>query len=118
MVKNFVEQIELAKIKGSVFRLKVGFPVVVEDGDDLVEGQLLHLKSTTTELLLSLLDEFHGVNRMDSTKSLYFRKQIQVETEGGSSALAWIYDSIEKLQPSAQRVLGEIGKRPLNLNPC
>ncbi len=87
-IKDFILRNAAARSMGRVYRLKVGFPVFVENGGDLVPGSLLTLKNN--ELLLNILDEFHGVNRDDREKSLYFRNKVDVETEHGPDK-AWVY---------------------------
>jgi gamma-glutamylcyclotransferase (GGCT)/AIG2-like uncharacterized protein YtfP len=87
-IKDFVSSSESAKIQASAYRLKVGFPVVIEGGTDAVEGQLVRLRAT--DLLAALLDEFHGVNSSMPPKSLYFRKEVEVITATGRE-MAWVY---------------------------
>lgn len=89
-IQNFVESSVFARVKATAYRLKVGFPAMVKGGSDLVPGQLIELKGS--DLLLSLMDEFHGYNRLDPDKSLYSREEIEVHPEGMSAPVkAWIY---------------------------
>lgn len=88
-IKDFVTAQTSATILGTAYRLKVGFPVVLEQGQDSVPGFLLNLQ--VTDLLVHLLDEFHGVNQDDSSKSLYFRKSVEVQTDDGQTDEAWTY---------------------------
>lgn len=106
-VREFVSEISAAKILGSAYRLKVGFPVLLETGNDAVPGQLLKLSSLTSiELLLAMLDEFHGVNHFEPQKSLYFRKEISVTTGGGEQK-AWAYFlNPEKLPVNSVKIEG------------
>jgi gamma-glutamylcyclotransferase (GGCT)/AIG2-like uncharacterized protein YtfP len=78
-IKNFIQQSEEAHITGSVYRLPVGFPVVIEQGTDQVPGTLVTLNSESN-LLLTLLDEFHGFREGVSQQSLHFRKAVFVQT--------------------------------------
>lgn len=99
-IKDFIIHSVPAKVQGSVFRLKVGFPVLLETGTDSVAGHLVTLNCT--ELLLNLMDEFHGFNRMDEAKSLYFRKETQIL---GSPEQAWTYFLNPKKLPSNAKLI-------------
>ncbi len=89
-IQNFIESATQARVKASAYRLKVGFPVLLKEGGDLVPGQLIEVKGS--EMILSLMDEFHGYNRHDEGKSLYFREEVDIYPEGASAAIkAWIY---------------------------
>ncbi|NUN06865.1 MAG: gamma-glutamylcyclotransferase [Bdellovibrio sp.] len=89
-IQNFMESSVFARAKATAYRLKVGFPVIVKGGGDLVPGQLVELK--TSEILLSLLDEFFGFNRQTPEMSLYSREEIEVFPEGTSQGIkAWAY---------------------------
>jgi gamma-glutamylcyclotransferase (GGCT)/AIG2-like uncharacterized protein YtfP len=87
-IKDFITNSQPATIQGSAYRLKVGFPVLLEQGSDQVPGFLVQLNAS--EMLLSLMDEFHGFNRDDESKCLYFRKEVSVQTEQGMES-AWVY---------------------------
>ena len=77
-IKEFITDKRAACTVGKAFRLKVGFPVFLEGGEDVVPGDLVTLNAT--ELLIQLLDEFHGLNQLEPAKSLYFRREIKVKT--------------------------------------
>lgn len=105
-IQNFIESSIVAKIQGTAYRLKVGFPAIVKEGRDLVPGQLVELKGS--EILLSLLDEFFGFYRHDPEKSLYSRDEVEVFVEGSTEPVkAWAYFlSPNKLPMSAVRIPG------------
>lgn len=88
-IKDFVVSSVAARAKGMAYRLKVGFPVMLPNGQDWVPGNLLKIKAP--ELLVSLLDQFHGVCFNDEGKSLYFRKEIEIVTETGMIEKAFCY---------------------------
>ncbi len=73
-IKDFVLSSKPAQIKGSAYRLKVGYPVVLEEGQDMVSGLVVSLNNNA--LLIGLLDEFHGLNSLHPEKSLYYRKEV------------------------------------------
>jgi gamma-glutamylcyclotransferase (GGCT)/AIG2-like uncharacterized protein YtfP len=88
-IKDFIDQVTPASTTGTAYRLPVGFPALTQEGSDSVEGTLVKLR--TSDLLLSLLDQFFGLNRQDESKSLYFRKQISVKTQDNQTVEAWCY---------------------------
>ena len=103
-IKDFIRTSETAQITGTAYRLKVGYPVVLEGGNDRIPGQLVTLSGN--DLLFHLLDEFHGYNIQDEAKSLYFRKSIQVQTTSGPES-AWTYLlNPKKLPTSAKLIAG------------
>lgn len=115
-IESFIESMQNASIKASAYRLKVGFPVVVQEGHDLVQGQLVDLRAT--DLLIHLLDEFHGVNTQQPEKSLHFRVEVPVISDAGESAKAWVYfANPKKLPTSAQLIAGGKWQDSLLQNP-
>lgn len=87
-IQDFVVAQEAAALQGAAYSLKVGFPVVLEGGLDLIEGELVTLKGSAT--LVSLLDQFHGFDQDRPEKSLYWRKKKEVQTASGYQE-CWVY---------------------------
>lgn len=116
-IQNFIESSIFARIQGSAYRLKVGFPALIKEGRDLIPGQLVELKGS--ELLVGLLDEFFGFNRQDPEKSLYCRDEIEVYPEGATEPVkAWAYFlSPTKLPMNAVRIPGGDWKKSLEEKP-
>ena len=79
-IENFILHQSKAQIRGKAYRLKAGFPVLLEGADTNVPGFLVSIKSS--DLLTQLLDQFHGVSD-DPKKSLHLKKQVEVLTESG-----------------------------------
>lgn len=117
-IQSFVESSVFARVKATAYRLKVGFPALVRAGSDLVPGQMVELKGS--ELLLGLMDEFHGYNRLDSDKSLYSREEVDVYPEGASTPVkAWTYFlNPLKLPVNASIIPGGDWKRSLEEQPA
>lgn len=88
-IQSFIVSSVPAQIRATAYRLKVGFPVLMNSGADLVSGQLVELKSS--DLLISLLDEFFGFNPLDPAKSLYHRQESLISIAGGGLEKAWVY---------------------------
>jgi gamma-glutamylcyclotransferase (GGCT)/AIG2-like uncharacterized protein YtfP len=71
-------------VRGNVYRLEVGFPVLClqeRPYNHLIPGDLVICE--ISDLLLNLMDEFHGYSRKTPEKSLYLRTEIEVLTENG-----------------------------------
>ena len=104
-IKEFVEEQNYASIAGSAYLLKVGFPVVLAEGLDVIPGQLMKLKDNS--LLWQLLDQFHGYHEQIPTKSLYFRQSIDVRLQNGETVRAETYFlNPSKLPSSAKLISG------------
>lgn len=101
-IRDFVRAAVPAQIKGTAYRLKVGYPVIVEGGSDSVPGQLVTMAAT--DLLVHLLDEFHGYRAQDESKSLYFRRAVEVHTATGVES-AWVYVLNPKKLPASAKVI-------------
>lgn len=115
-ISNFIESLKPARIEGSAWRLKVGFPALMEDGLDRIDGQFVELRGG--DLLLALLDEFHGYNSLDPVKSLYLRRSRMVDTAGGQEE-AWVYFLNPLKKPtSATLILGGNWRRSLEEQPA
>lgn len=115
-IRDFVTNKSPAKIQGTAYRLKVGFPVVLDEGQDDISGQIVYLNAT--DLLLNLLDEFHGYNKQEELKSLYYRKEIPVQKPDGTEELAWVYFlNPQKLPANAALIVGGDWQRALQAHP-
>lgn len=114
-IAQFVETSEPAQIKGTCHRLKVGYPVVLEKGSDIIPGQLVGLTESVT--LLSILDAFFGYIEAQPEKSIYLRKRTTVTTSSGEQ-LAWVYFlSPTKLPIDAKLIEGGNWQTSLNAQP-
>lgn len=116
-IQNFIDSAIVARVKASAYRLKVGFPVLLKEGGDLVPGQLIEVQGS--EMILSLMDEFHGYNRHEADKSLYFREEVDIYPEGSSAAIkAWIYFlNPLKLPSNAVRIMDGDWQRSIQEQP-
>lgn len=102
--------------KGSLYRLKVGFPAMVFQGQDSIVGQLVEV--TGTEVTLFMLDEFFGFNSQNPLKSPYHRENIEVQLNDGSSKMAWAYGlNSAKIPPDAVKIDGITWQDQLRQNP-
>lgn len=88
-IQNFIVDIQPAKARGTVIRLPVGYPAMLGDGQDVIEGEILTIRPS--EVLLALLDEFHGFSPLMVEKSLHFKEPITVELDSGQVIQAHRY---------------------------
>lgn len=88
-IREFVLDSKPALIQGKAYRLRVGFPVVLEQGSDAIPGQIVTLKAN--DLLFALLDQFHGVHSHDAAKSLYWRKTVYAKLAHGEIVAVQTY---------------------------
>ena len=101
-IRDFVLSCQPAQIQASAFRLKVGYPVLVEGGQDSVQGELICIRAP--DLLIQLLDQFHGYLQDHFEKCLYWRKEVTVQTAEGLVS-AWAYFLNPKHLPKNAKVI-------------
>ncbi|MBX3016891.1 MAG: gamma-glutamylcyclotransferase [Bdellovibrionaceae bacterium] len=116
-IADFVQNAQEAQIRGRCYRLKVGFPVVTDEAEDLIAGQLLTVAADST-LLLTLLDEFHGVKPQEPEKSLFFRREVNVQSADGIEK-AWVYmANPRKISLGATVIEGGLWREKLATEPA
>jgi gamma-glutamylcyclotransferase (GGCT)/AIG2-like uncharacterized protein YtfP len=74
-----VKEIKPASTEGALYRLPVGYPVMVE-GQGTVKGELLTLNSFKD--IIKIIDEFEGFSPTNPDKSLNFRVEKPVLVDG------------------------------------
>lgn len=119
-LKPFIVSYEAATLQASVYRLPVGFPVLVENisnlNTDEIPGQLVELKFD--EALLALMDTLHGVNSKDPAKGLHHRATVKVLKNSGDQEEAQVYFfNPKKLTAKAELIVGGVWKDSLEQNP-
>lgn len=80
---------EKAYINGTVYRLPVGFPVLVNQERQNVSGQLIEIQADST--LIALIDTLHGVHPTDFSKGLHIRSEIVVTKANDILESAYTY---------------------------
>lgn len=88
-IESFIMESRPGRVLGSVLRLPVGYPAMVEEGSDPIDGELLTLKPS--DVLLAMLDEFHGFSPMQTDRNLHFKESVQVELGSGETVMAHRY---------------------------
>ncbi len=73
-ISNYITETFPAQVRGSIYHLEVGYPVLVNNGSDAVFGSVVRLKDA--DMLFKILDEFHGYSIVEPNKSLYIRHEL------------------------------------------
>ena len=115
-IKEFIVHSVPAQIQGSAYRLKVGFPVVLQEGFDAICGHLVTLKAN--DLLFSLLDQFHGFCQTEESQSLYFRKPVAVRADEGEELAETYFLNPQKLPKTATFIENGDWKQSLAQQPA
>ena len=114
-IKDLIVSVVPAVARGTVYRLKIGYPAMVLNGQDFIHGNLVELKSS--EVLWHLLDGFYGYNQQDPGKSLYLRETVNVMAKD-TLMPAWVYVlPFEKIPVNAQVIAGGDWKAALVEQP-
>src|ERR1700678_2295850 len=74
-----VKEIKPATCEGTLYRLPVGYPAMVE-GPGIVRGELLALDKFKD--IIKIIDEFEGFSMTTPEKSLYIRMEKPILVEG------------------------------------
>ncbi len=105
MVANYIKSRSAAEAKGSVYRLEVGFPVFVADGETSIPGTLVVLSEA--EMLFKILDEYHGFSAQDPKRSLYIRQEMTVKLSEGGEVVTNCYCLNPAKLPKSARLLSD-----------
>ncbi len=81
-LQNIIVASESAVILASVFRTKVGFPILGKLGKDTIRGTLFRIGAT--EMGLHIMDELMGYSPQNPTECLTHRQTVSVQLESGS----------------------------------
>lgn len=128
-LRPFIVSSEPASLPALVYRLPVGFPVLVEyeavqktgqigsqNKADQILGQLVELKYDET--LLALMDSLHGVRLGDSSKGLHYRLTVKVIKSSGEQDDAQVYFfNPKKLNSKASCIVGGVWRESLASDP-
>lgn len=115
LIENHVLHFRPASVRGSVFRTEVGFPVFVAEGDDRIPGAVVEVNAPET--LFLLLDEFHGVSKMNPLQSVYERLTLTAQADGEALPVLVYARPKSRLPRSYPRIVGgdwqaDLEKRP------
>lgn len=99
-IQEFILSSREATTRARAYRLQVGFPVMIEEGEDPVPGELVEIQSS--DFLMGLLDQFHGFDPLQPDKSLYWRRRVEVRC-GLRTLEAWAYFMNPRFLPRTAR---------------
>jgi gamma-glutamylcyclotransferase (GGCT)/AIG2-like uncharacterized protein YtfP len=102
-IAQAVEEILPARVQGSIFRLPIGFPVFCETGFQRVKGHVVRLGQS--EMIFSLLDQFHGVSLADPDSTLFHCKTISVRLENMEWMDCSVYCANPKKMPKNAQLI-------------
>jgi len=88
-LKNKVDNIILAEVRGSLYNLGA-FPGYVDDSQDIVYGELMFINKEKYIDVLNGIDCLEGFYGSKNSLNMYNRKSVSVKTKD-SECSAWIY---------------------------
>ncbi len=94
-IQNLIVSSEAAIIRASVYRLKIGFPILCKSGADSIKGLLVRLN--TSEMCLHLVDELMGFFPQDPAQGLTIREMTSVQTVNGVEDTSVYFVNPEKM---------------------
>lgn len=101
-IQNLIVSTEVATIKAAVYRSKVGFPVLVKEGFDDVQGTLVRLN--TSELSIHIIDELMGYFAQNPVQGLTQKELVSVRTEIGNQDTYVYFLNPEKLNSDVKYI--------------
>lgn len=135
-IQPHVLSVKPGQIDARLFRLPIGYPVLVERKDvkssdqsenhhpiqtnqasqtsPMIDGQILEVAVDDT--LLALLDSFHGVHPTDPAKSLFYRKTLPVADDASLQLNVYMMNPA-KLPKSAVEISGSCWRKSLTEAP-
>lgn len=116
LIENHVLHYRPATVEGSVYRARIGFPLFVNEGRDRVPGAVVQVSAPET--LFLLLDEFHGVNKLNPLESFFERVTLSARDESGDSSPVLVYAMPKhRLSAAFPRIPGGDWPRDLQVRP-
>lgn len=100
--QDFIVSSEPASIQASVYRSKVGFPILVKSGNDLIKGLLVRLNAS--DMSLHIIDELMGFSVQAPQQGLTVREVLSVQTETGSEETNIYFLNPEKLNADVKYI--------------
>lgn len=115
-IKNFVSSCEEATFTGSLYRSKLGYPLLKKEGNDQIVGNLVQLPGS--DMVLSLIDELMGFDLQNLEKSLNHREKVLVTTEMGEKEAYIYFANPAKFPIQAQYIQGGDWKKSIVETPA
>lgn len=116
-IASAIEHSEPCTVFGTIFRLPVGYPAFHAQGAQKIEGHLIKVQKP--EVLIPLLDQFHGFSQVELDSSLFHRLLTEAETASGEKLLTQVYSvNLKRLNPRAEIVTDGDWKKSLQEKPA
>tara|TARA_B110001454_G_scaffold16145_2_gene14612 strand:+ start:25999 stop:26592 length:594 start_codon:yes stop_codon:yes gene_type:complete len=114
-IQNLIVSTESATIQAAVYRSKIGFPVLVKQGADVVQGTLVRLN--TTDLTAHLVDELMGYFAQNPAQGLTLKELVSVQAESGSVDAHVYFLNPEKLSSDVKYIENGDWQKALSEKP-
>ncbi|MCX7978311.1 MAG: gamma-glutamylcyclotransferase [Bdellovibrionaceae bacterium] len=90
--KELVRSVEDGEVVASAWRLPIGYPVLIKDGQDSIRGQVLTLQAT--DMTVRFFDALFSFDSLRPKSSLHFRENVIVQTSRGPEQVqCYFYNS-------------------------
>lgn len=114
-IQNLIVSSRPAFIRASVYRSKVGFPVLFKSGKDAIKGIIISL--TSSDMCLHILDEIMGFSPQNWAQSLTHRETITIESDMNCEEVFVYFLNPEKLNSDMKYIENGDWERVLNEKP-
>lgn len=114
-IQNLIVSSEPAAIQATVYRSKVGFPMLCKTVRDSVRGTIFRF--TSSEMVLHILNELMGFSPQNREQSLTHRESISIETSLGSEDVFVYFLNPEKLNNDLKYIENGDWEKVLNEKP-
>lgn len=94
-VQNLIVASKPATIQATVYRSKVGFPVLERTAKDIIKGTIFSL--STSDMGLHIIDELMGFSPQNNPQSLTHREIVKVQTDLGTEDVYVYFINPEKM---------------------
>ncbi len=116
-IKSLVTNEKSAFVKGSVYRLRCGYPALIPDSQgDLIPGTLYELEAP--ESYWAILDQLLHFDRSQPEKCFFQRQSVEVQVDNFSQATAETYCLNPKKKTSAhKKITGGDWQKDMQAHP-
>lgn len=88
-ISSFIKNTKPAFVRGSIYELSCGYPILSLDGEQLIEGKLAEIDSSST--FWAVLDELYRYSQQTPKKGLFVRSTHEVYVDNYSRVPAEVY---------------------------
>lgn len=87
--KNFITSSRPAYVKGNLYKLSCGLPLLAPGGEDVISGNLVELE--IADSYWAIIDALNGFNALNPKKSLIVRQAVEVHLPESAPVQAQAY---------------------------